>query len=88
MRLGRSGVGSGSEHLPGPRHPEDVAFIVHFASSLCSPQIEQEARPPVKWKFRGRERQFRLNPPMKLKRHAHGFEHIVLRPIMQTYWTY
>ena len=49
MRFGgRGGVGLGSEHLLGPQHPEDVAFIVHFASSLCSPEIEQKPNPPIK----------------------------------------
>lgn len=50
---GCGGVGSGSEHLLGPQHPEDVAFIIHFSSSLCSPEIEQKPNPQIKWKFRG-----------------------------------
>lgn len=44
----------------------------HLASFSVSPLIEREARPPIKWKFRGREWQFwpnPTNPPMKLKRH-------------------
>ena len=85
-RIGSVGLG-GCFDLIVPLQAELIVFGDHFVFFTPCPAIEQEPGPAIKGKLRRQEGRFRVNPPMKLKRQSMSLSILLLRPIMQSYWT-